>query len=565
MAAEGGSWLLLDDLWSNSDRRFLDELFRMGSGQDKRFKTFAYKWLDDPRPFARTALLTYIDDGCDRPHHRALVKHLFKGAEQRADDAIMARFMVAFDRLARRTLVPTSRWDWSTRTTVEGQALQRVAGVPPNHHAAKRVGQFAWPTRYYLQRRVFRYFRQLGRTDPERYRRAIQGALARYQDEHLATAAQVLDAWSLIHVLYWGSPVLDRTRRGVRLTEGALLRDLTPAPIFPALWRAHTPDIVALLLHARSRTVRQFARIILERDHADALRAIPVAELVAMLKSPHEEPQALAVQLLERAPGLETLPLDAWLALLTVESPELLPRLAALVEKHVAPDRVDLVHAVKMACAQAAPVAELGLRWARTKPVRDVALVLPLAEAAAPTVRAQAVGWLTELLTTRADAAPEHLRDVLDARFADARAPALKVLDGQDKYRESTTLWSALTESPHADVRDYLVRHLAEREKSLPAESIERVWATTLLSIQRGSRTKPRALAQVAQRCVERPTEARALIPLLRVGLRSVRPPERRAALAVIARAALGQPSLRALFTAELPELSLGAEDRLCR
>ncbi len=563
--AEGGSWLLLDDLWGASDRRFLDELFRMGAGQDKRLKSFAYKWLDDPRPFARTALLAYIDDGCDRPHHRALVKHLFKGAEQRGDDAVLARFMVAFDRLARRTLVATSRYDWSSRTTVAGQELRRVPDVPAHAHGAKQQGRFAWATRYYLQRRVLRYFRQLGRVDAERYRRAVQGALARYREEDLATPAQVLDAWSLIHLLYWGSPVLDRTRKGVRLAPGALLRDLAPAPLHAAVWQTHTADVLALVLHARSRTVRGFARRILEQDHAEALRALPVAELVAMLKSPHDEAQALAVELLERATGLETLPLDTWLALLTVESSELLPRLAALVEKHVTPDRVDLVHAVQLARAPAAPVAELGLRWARTKPVRDVSLVLPLAEAAAPTVRAQAVGWLTELLTTRADAAPEHLRDVLDARFADARGPALQVLDAQEKYRESTALWGALTESPHADVRDYLVRHLAAREKSLPAESIERVWATTLLSIQRGSRSKPRALAQVAARCVERPTEARALIPLLRVGLRSVRAPERRAALAVIARAALGQPSLRALFTAELPELKLAGEEHVCR
>lgn len=567
MAADGGSWLLLEDLWAAGDRRALDELFRMGKGQDKKLKGFATKWLDDPRPFARTLLFAYIDDGCDRPFHRPLVKKLFKTSEERSDDAVMARFLVAFDRLARRTLEPTSRYDWATRTTVEGQELRQVPGIPGHKSYADREGRFTWATRHYLQRRVLRYFRTLGRTageGRERYRRAVQGALLRYQEEHLSTAAALLDARSLTQILFADSPVLVRTPGGTRLAPGAALRDLTPAPLYPDAWLGHTDDVLGLVLHAHSRTVRQAARVILERHHADALRAIPVTELASMLRSPHEEAQVLAIGLLEQAGGLETLPLDAWLALLSVESAEVLPRVTALVEKHVSPERVDLVHAVRLACAASAPIAELGLRWARTKPVRDVALLLPLAEAPAPSVRAAAVGWLTELLTTRADTTPEHLRDVLDARFADARGPALVVLDTQPRYRESTALWGALTESPHADVRDYLIRHLVEREKSLPAHSVERVWATTLLSIQRGSRSKPRVLAQVAERCVEKPTEARALLPLLRVGLRSARPPERKAALAVIAQAAFREPTLRVLFAAELPELQLGPEDSVC-
>jgi hypothetical protein len=86
-----------------------------------------------------------------------------------------------------------------------------------------------------------------------------------------------------------------------------------------------------------------------------------------------------------------------------------------------------------------------------------------------------------------------------------------------------------------------------------------------LLSINRGSRAKPRALTQLAERCVSHPDDASRLLPLLRVALRSVRAPERRAAIAVLTRAVLARPELRALVQRELPELVLGSEEQLCR
>jgi hypothetical protein len=95
----------------------------------------------------------------------------------------------------------------------------------------KEVERFSRRTRRYLSRRVLRYFRRLGRRDPERYGKTVRGALLLYEDDHLREPAQLLNAWGLVHILYWGSPVLVRSPHGVRLAEGAALADLAPAPL----------------------------------------------------------------------------------------------------------------------------------------------------------------------------------------------------------------------------------------------------------------------------------------------------------------------------------------------
>jgi len=74
-------------------------------------------------------LLRYIADGCDRPQQRALVKKLFKTAEENGDDEAMAYFLVAFDRLIKRKLVPRDRYDWNVREVVREHQLVEEASV----------------------------------------------------------------------------------------------------------------------------------------------------------------------------------------------------------------------------------------------------------------------------------------------------------------------------------------------------------------------------------------------------------------------------------------------------
>ncbi|MCC7384043.1 MAG: hypothetical protein IT384_19530 [Deltaproteobacteria bacterium] len=565
VAGESGSWLLLEEHFESGDRRFLDELY--GSTAEKKLQAFAPRWLKDRRPFAREMLLAYIDDGCDRPHHRALVKKLYKNTEDAKDDELLAHFLVSFDRLLGRKLVELRYYDWAERETKTRKALIS-SGLPRSRHAADQEGRFTQVTRAYLIRRVFRRFRELARRDGERYFAAAKQALLLYRDQHLSRPEQLLDAWSLVHICYHGSPVIARSPRGARLGGGRALAELSPAPYAPALWRGRFEAVLDLFVRAPARTVRVFALGWLEREYAADLGAIPLSRLLVLLKSPHDDVQLFAVRRLKDVSGLESLPIGQWLELLEIEHPIALPILAELFEEHVAPSRLTLEECVRLARAPTAPVADLGLRWLRARKISgepQIAQLLPIAEARTPSTRAEASAWLVDLLRSAPAAKPEHLREVVDSRFADAREAALPLLEQEGRYRDSPILWAALAESPYDEIRTFLVRHLEERMSQFKDGSIQQVWASTLLSVHRGSREKQRVLRQLADRLIEGKDQVSTLAPLFRVALRSVRPAERRHALAAVGRAAFERPSLRSALEQHFPELKLGAEDAVCR
>ncbi|MFO0759430.1 MAG: hypothetical protein U0359_23250 [Byssovorax sp.] len=556
MAAASSSTLLLDEHYANEDGRFLDEL--IASGASKKLKSFADRWFADRRPFARAMLLRYIDDGCDRPHHRPLVKALFKKAEAAGDDELMGHFMVAFDRLIKRTANKHRGWDGKTTVRlVHDPAMLKAAG-----NRDTRAPHFSRLTRDYLRRRAFRYFRALGRSDAERYGKAIRAALALYRDEHLAEPVRLLDAWGLMHALYWSSPVLGREPRGIRVKDGQSMADLAPSPYCPEAWTGCLGALIALLEKAESRTVRAFAIALLRRDYAVVLRSLSLSKIRGLLRSRHEEVQTFAAELLRTGRGVENLSIDEWLDFLSIENPVALPLLCELVEKYVLPQRLSLEQTLSLACAKAAPVAELGLRWARQKPVTGeagLAAITVLARAGVPHVRQEGVGWVLGLLEGSPAAKPEHLRDLLDARFADTRAQALAVFEKVPRFRDSTLLWAALAESPYDDVRAFLVKHLDARQKTFGADALRTLWVTILLAVHRGGRAKRTALDQIAARVVKQPDEAAELLPLLGIALRSVRATERTAALAAVTKAAFREPALRAAIARDLPELRLGS------
>jgi hypothetical protein len=565
-----GSALALAEFYEAGDPRFLDEV--LAARQDGALGALAERWFKDERPFAREALVAYVLDGCDRPRHRLLVKRLFKLAEKAGDDELMGCFMVAFDGLEKRHLRERRQYDWQSRTWWSEWALEDDAKIVGRDRHRPKEGEkpprgvytlerFSHRTRRYVQRRAFRYLRRLGRDDVQRYGRAVRAALARYEDAKLAKPEKILDAWGLVHALWWGSPALVRRPAGVVLAPGRTLAELAPAPIHPDAWKVPVEELLDLAVRARSRTVRAFAVALLDRDRSGELRALPLSRLRPLLASPHEELQTFGAKLLEGASGLDALPVSEWLSLLAIENPVALPLLCGLVERHVAPSRLQVPQLVALACARPAPVAELGLRWLRERPppgARELDALLPLRDAACAPVRAQAAGWLCELLGAAPDASPLQLRELLDARHPDVRARALALLAGSERFGGAVELWAALAESPYDDARTALVRRLRTAEEALPPDGLRHVWATSLLAVHRGGRAKRLAAAQVARRIVARPAEAGPLLPLLRILLRSVRAPERRTALAEIVRAATLRPSLRSALAASIPELDLG-------
>jgi hypothetical protein len=607
------SSLLLDELLEAGDVRVLDEILK--SRAQKKLAGVAQRLLTEPRPFAREVLTKYIDDGCDRPAHRVFVKTVFKVAEKNGDAGLMGHLAVALDRLVRRSLVTQTRWDYQGRRVVTEKVLRDpsnlmrrlpryrrgkrsytnpVSGVTTpvrrpfipllnprtrwernprtNRWEAVQEGgggegsdplRFTFSTRRYLQRRTWRFFRKFAKQSPGEYRARVIDVLGRFDDAHLATVEALLDSWFLAHALYGRSEILNRQPLGIKVAPGKSLADLQFAPFCPDAWKDCSEEALNLLLTARARPVRRFAVWALETNHASLLEGLPINRLIAMLKSPHAEVQALGAKCLSTARGMESLPIADWLSLLQVQSPEALLSICAAVKKHVSPSRLSLEQCVQLACSRAAPVAELGLTWAKDRPPRNLGeleQILKLRHAECQDVRREAAEWVSQQLLLRDDARPKFVRELLDARFVEVRAAAMSLMTKDKRFGDSVDLWLAMSETPWSDVRDHFLAHLEAREKIFPAETLQRVWATTLLSPHRGNRARRHAARQVADRLISKKEEREALVRLLGFTLRSVRATERRAALAQLVRAATVDTELKALLTTELPELQFLGE-----
>ena len=98
----GGDWLLVHELLERGDPEFVDRLREIADAD--ALGTFAERWYTNPSSNARRLMLNYLERPLNAFRHEALVKRLFKHAEAAGDDAVMARFLVAFDRSIRRVI-----------------------------------------------------------------------------------------------------------------------------------------------------------------------------------------------------------------------------------------------------------------------------------------------------------------------------------------------------------------------------------------------------------------------------------------------------------------------------
>jgi len=382
-----------------------------------------------------------------------------------------------------------------------------------------------------------------------------------YSNDHLTTPEMLLDSWGLLHLLYWSSPEITRAPSGARLTAGKRLQDIAPCPMHAAAWegREAFEDLFRLVRDARSRTVQRWARLVIERDFSTELRGVPVDRLLILLRSGSEEAEALSLAALRGSSELDKVGVSTWLELLALRNLDTVQQVCALVEKHVHPGRLALAQCVELATASVATVAALGLKWTQEKATdrrSDLDLLLRLSEARTPTVRAAAAKFVGARLEASKHVLPTDTRFLADARFRDVRQEGLRLAHAV--FPSSVALWGQLSESPHDDVRIDVIRTLESLRDSLDDSSHRRLWATSLLAIHRGGRAKRLVAKQIAERVAEAPNLADELLPLLRVALRSVRPPERRAGLAALAQAARANASLREAMTRLIPELSIG-------
>jgi hypothetical protein len=570
--AAGVPTMILEELLDAGDPRFWDELLKAREAPPKHAEpgkplprstltSFADKWMKHPSDFARRMLLRYVDDGCDRLGHRPLVRRLFALAEERHDRELLAHFLVSFDRLV--VFRKKNRYDYDVR-----QMLPKLVRVVPSARELRRRGErppfpkaFTGRTRAYLRRRALRPLRRLGYGDPAELLARTLEVLALYEERHLDTPEKLIASYSLLRLLHAGSDVIDASDgRSVRVRAGKQLAQLTPAPMHPDAWAAGFDAIFDALPRMRALFVRRQLAAYLRRQHSDALVALDLQRLRPLLRSQYADLAALGAELLARSKGGESLPVKEWLALAEIDDPTALAAVAERMAQVVAPARVTIPEAVRLACSKHGGIAELGASILTGKTLsraQDLTDALQAVSAPSGTARGSVVGWLAPKIADAKLGTALHLRDLLDARYPDARASGLVLLDGEPRFRDDTTLWAALSESPYDDARAFLLKHLDARAASLPAASLAHLWATTLLAVQRGGRAKQGALRSIGDRIATEPALGEGLLPLLALALRSVRETERRGALASLVRAAARVPSLRASIATLVPELSV--------
>ncbi|MDB5387453.1 MAG: hypothetical protein JWM11_3099 [Planctomycetaceae bacterium] len=584
-----GSWLMAEELLERGDPGFVSELRRINEAD--RLGTFAAKWLADPRPASRALLLQYLGLPFNAFRHEALLKRLFKLAEKQNDDPVMAKFLVGADRLIRRVRRTRYRYESATREqwTEETLGIPRGTMLPKDPRALRyrdpdsgdmmvsssvekqnRMRLFSIHTRHYLRRRVWRYFRTIGKTEPQRYIPAIVDALSQYTDEDVRDGIALLDNWGLMHALFHHSPALLAKSNGWTIAEGHTLAELIPTPIFESLWRAAAAPVISLMKEARCRPVRQAAIHMLRQYHPDALARLPLGELLTLVVHEDIELSELAVQALRRSAALPLLQADDWLKLIDTANPQTLSVLSELMEKYLASNSVTLEQTVRLACSRPIPVARLGLRWLRARTFSsavDCQALLQLCDAQCQPVRTEILTWIRSVLSHSPYFSTDWVLEMLDSAHDDVRKAGWSWFVAEPRASHDVTLWQRQLESPYDDIKFQLIRLLegqislknpeAVDRSRLAPELIRFLWASVLLNVHRGSRTKPRVIGQILERLKRRPNEAPELLPLLAVSLRSIRGPEWRAGLTGVVQLIDSQPELEALVFQTFPELKL--------
>lgn len=617
MPGGGDVWPISRELLERGDPAFVDRLRAITDAD--ALAQFAEQWYDDRSPGARRLLLAYLERPINAYRHEAFVKRLFKRAEAAGDDAVMARFLVAFDRSIRRAvrlralgiggelqvsrmrnvlMIVTPRGttmprgdlrryfafnpearrfepirapDWVGKLRLD-QYANRDAVKPPESKRPEleRFRLFSLPTRRYLRRRAWRHFRKLGKTHPARYVEAVVEALALYEDADVVSGLALIDNWGLIHALFHHSPVLEAGPRGWKLAKGRSLAELEPAPIYEEAWRAAPRSMFELLARARCRPVRQWALRMLRRS-ADVVRAaVGVEDIIGLLAHHDAEAVALALEWLRGAGDVSSLPPERWVAVLETANPGALEPLVEIVRERITPDPIPLEAVMRLAAARPLPLARLGLGWLRARgPVSDQERrgLLVLLEAECESIRPELLAWLRSTLSATPEIHSDWLLEFLDSRHADTRAVGMAWFREDPRARDDVILWRCLMESPHDDVRLAMSAELEARlerarrggagpvSQALDPDRLRLLWASVLLNVNRGNRAKPGVMEQVADHLTRRPDEAELLLPLLAIGLRSIRATERRAALAAVVRLVERRPESFPLVNQWFPEL----------
>lgn len=609
------SKILLDELFASEDDQFLDCFVQFDNYE--YLKHFSIKWMEDSRPWARSQVIEYLQSTLNHPGHEVVFKRTLKWALEKADDELLVHFMVALDGLVRRSRTTSHVYDYRSRQSYRREYLF----AKPNRTVREQTGRFqeyihrkqthrvplpdirnrpknklfSHKTRAHLRRRVWRYFRFMAHQDPARYVDAMTDAFAVYDNSFFRSGEAILDNWSLMHAGFYHAPEIAFTQSHTNLVAEQSLSTLKASPYLPLAWLGDrvAEKLWTLLANANSQFVRLWTIGMLQQQHAEWLSHVSIETLVQLLSSSDATVGEFAVDLFRNHSSLAHVEMTTWLRLLDEADFAVLPTICEAMQQHIDPKRLSDGQLLQMTMARPASVASLGLDWLKKrhqqKPVDADRLVALSA--------CQCV-WESELIADWAiselanpDCYPvdsqsiDRLIQFFDSSLKPIRRSACKWLEsgGPDvtnaniTFQHDPVLWASLSETPYDEVRFSLVNVLglildhpsagsSKRSKrdQMTIEQWMRVYSAVVLCVDRGSRSKPKAVQQLV-RLAEKDTakeesgRAEKVIPVLAIAARSIRDSERFASLAGIATLLERRPELLETVTRFMPEWDWGA------
>lgn len=574
---------LAEEYFSAEDDRFLGALSDVTDAE--LIAPLADAWKVDPRPWAHEQKLLFFRLDPDRVGHQPIVKRLFKQAEEDGDDQVLAAAASLFDRLVRHRVSTRNCYDWRSRAFWTEEYLEAECGKLPNTAARTREGinpftgqpvtfhlppppadaiYFSYATRYYLQRRAWRYYKRLARQGAERYLTACRELLLAYTDDDLDTGPRILDSRTLLQAAFGEHPALRFGRDRVTLAEGGSLSQLTAAPLRPEHWQAPAAFdvLIDLARRSRSRLVRVWALQLTERHHAERVANLPVEVLLELILSEDPDVQQFAETLLKDNLAIDRLPIETWLRLIDEAGPNALPAICAAMSERGATRDLNLSECVDLAVREPSAAARLGLNELKTRnPTSEEELdqVARLADTACDALAGEAADWALSYVGSRQEYDRDHVSRFFDSLRPAARRSAWAWLESDDcPGRDDPVLFCRLLETPYDELKLRVIDLLERR--NLPGEArggLTAVWTAVLLGVHRGGRQKLAAVRQLAAAVRESPQRADDLVPVLAVAVRSIRKPESRAALAAVVGSTLAEPALADAVQRLLPELRI--------
>ena len=563
--------LIIEETFAAADDRFV-ESFR-SNPSPKYLASFLEKWLKDARPWSRKQLQDYLGLAWTPLGHDVVYKRIFKHFYAENDHEMMGVLMYQLDRLVRRGRVKRWHYDRKTRQSWTTESLYAATNKVNSWQYGRRAELnrlFSHRTRNYLRRAAWRYFRVLSHHQPEVYVQQIAQALARYEDHDFLEGENILDNWSLMHACFYHHDAIQFTAAHTNLAQGAALADLSPAPYQAEAWKseAAAEALLGLLVDANSTFVRIWAVELFLQNFKNSVGQIALRKLIHMMASPDARLQNFATEAFESHPDLPTLSVEQWLALLDEAGVGQLPRICEAMKKHVALERLDTDQLIQLTCAKQVPVAMMGFEFSQTRDSERPFSTSELSRFAECQCAQQASVISTFALTRigqlNEDALPDQVSGFFNSLLKPTRAAAMQCLSEPDSpgYGRAK-LWSMLVETPFDDVKLPMVELLHRRCQHADGETDRwaPVWVAVILGVNRGGRTKPKALDQLAAAIIRDSHTSADLLPVVALAIRSIRNTEMRSGLASLAKILDAHPELSSEIQQAIPELEFAATE----